>query len=240
MTRGGGAGVVSELDCSFKPICIGLCSCDVFRKGGRVSTPALKERIDRVHQLDLEPIKFKLVKGENGHMWTIEKVDAVEIEYKRFLILNLQNAVTKEVPSIVPTKDVDAFWHAHILDTKKYMVDCDHCFGYYLHHFPYLGMRGEADAELLKSSFQQTLQLYRRQFGSNPPSMNASSECDAEQCSPDHDDHGHSPEHKRPILLRNVRAAECESACSADCGGTCACDDARVPAANAPRLTRSA
>jgi len=67
--------------------------------------------------------------------------------------------------SLVPSKDIDAFWHQHILDTKKYAEDCDMIFGYFLHHFPYFGIRGEDDARSLKEAFADTKKLFLDYFG---------------------------------------------------------------------------
>ena len=51
----------------------------------------MNERIRRIQQLDLEPIKFKLVHGDGEPGWTVVEADRVEVEYKRFLELNLKN-----------------------------------------------------------------------------------------------------------------------------------------------------
>ena len=40
-----------------------------------------------VMQLDLEPIKMKLMHVESGEGWSLEKANAVEKEYRRFLCL---------------------------------------------------------------------------------------------------------------------------------------------------------
>ena len=111
--------------------------------------------------VDLDPIKFKLMDPAEGEGWSREKVDKVEIEYRRFLELCLENAGDV----IVPSKTVDVFWHAHILDTKKYAVDCDRIFGYFLHHFPYLGSRGDADKAVLMSQFEKSNFLLKTRFG---------------------------------------------------------------------------
>lgn len=124
----------------------------------------INERIGRINELDLEPIKFKLVNGDGESGWTVAEADRVEVEYKRFLVLNLKNQITKRVKSIVPTREVDKFWHAHILDTMKYVVDCEFCFGFFLHHFPYLGLRGLEDAEALQDGFRESLEYYRIEF----------------------------------------------------------------------------
>lgn len=112
----------------------------------------------RIDSIDLSPVKFKLVEE---HGWAREKADTMEREYRRFLYLCTSQA---EVP-VVPSEDIDEFWHNHILDTRKYATDCQEVFGRFVHHFPYLGMRGEEDAKLLQRSFEETKGLYERVFG---------------------------------------------------------------------------
>ena len=114
-----------------------------------------------IAELDLDPIKVKLMHGESGEGWSLAKVNAVEVEYKRFLYL------MKKFPNerTAPLVDVDPFWHYHILDTMKYAADCERVFGYFLHHFPYLGMRGEEDEEALQRAGQRMGELYAAAFG---------------------------------------------------------------------------
>jgi hypothetical protein len=114
-----------------------------------------------IAELDLDPIKVKLMHGESGEGWSLAKVNAVEVEYKRFLYL------MKKFPNerTAPLVDVDTFWHYHILDTMKYAADCDRVFGYFLHHFPYLGMRGEEDEEALQRAGERMGELYAAAFG---------------------------------------------------------------------------
>ena len=101
----------------------------------------IRKTQELVGSVYLEPIKFTLVSREEGPGWTVEKTKLIEMWYRRFLTL------VKIYPNqtIVPTKDIDTFWHYHILDTRKYMDDCDKVFGSYFHHFPYFGSRGEED-----------------------------------------------------------------------------------------------
>jgi len=133
----------------------------------RTSREELKERIAL---LDLQPIKVKLMEPEEGEGWTREKVEQVDELYRRFLFLS----VTRDEP-IVPTRDIDKFWHAHILDTRKYADDCERTFGFFLHHFPYFGMRGAADASALQEAFERTKQIYRDEFAA-PSSILAGKE----------------------------------------------------------------
>ncbi len=58
----------------------------------------------------------------------------------------------------------------HILDTRKYAADCETTFGYFLHHFPYLGLRGEEDAQALQAAFLEMQRLTVEEFGEPAPS----------------------------------------------------------------------
>lgn len=114
-------------------------------------------------QLDLDPIKVKLTDTKNGEGWSFEKTEMVAIQYRRFLILIRDNPNA----TIVPTEDIDRFWHHHILDTMKYAEDCDQYFGYFVHHFPYFGLRGADDAKNLAVAFENTKNLYEERFREN-------------------------------------------------------------------------
>jgi hypothetical protein len=130
--------------------------------------------VAKIHALDLAPIKFKLMDAEEGHGWSREYADRIEIEYKRFLILLAKYPEA----SIAPSKEVDKFWHGHILDTLKYAEDCQNVFGYFLHHFPYFGMRGSEDAANLAAAADTMNRLYRQEFG-DAKQAQASSYCGA-------------------------------------------------------------
>ena len=89
--------------------------------------------LSAIAELNLEPIKNKLMDAESGEGWSRAKVDAMDLEYRRFL--HLMHAFPNQPAS--PTKAVDTFWHYHILDTQKYAADCDEIFGCFMHHDPY-------------------------------------------------------------------------------------------------------
>ena len=114
-----------------------------------------------IAELDLEPIKVKLMHEESGEGWSLEHANAIEFEYRRFLIL------MKKFPheQTAPLMDVDIFWHYHILDTMKYAADCEAVFGYFLHHFPYIGLRGEDDVEAHHRVGERMKELYEATFG---------------------------------------------------------------------------
>lgn len=111
--------------------------------------------------LDLDPIKVKLTDPNHGEGWSHEKVEMVATLYRHFLTLIRENPNTP----IVPTEAIDEFWHYHVLDTAKYAEDCDEYFGYFVHHFPYLGLRGDDDVKRLAEAFETTKNLYEKRFG---------------------------------------------------------------------------
>lgn len=117
--------------------------------------------LNMIAALDLDPIKVKLMHKESGEGWSLERANAVEFEYRRFLCL------MKLFPNeqAAPLFDVDIFWHYHILDTMKYAIDCDHIFGYFLHHFPYSGLHVENDEAARYRVGARTQELYETTFG---------------------------------------------------------------------------
>ncbi len=119
------------------------------------------QTLHTIAALDLEPVKVKLMHTESGEGWTLARANAVEFEYRRFLHL------MKKYPheQTAPLVDVDTFWHYHILDTMKYHADCDAVFGHYLHHFPYIGLRGEDDEAAHLRVGQRMKELYEDTFG---------------------------------------------------------------------------
>lgn len=77
--------------------------------------------------------------------------------YKNFLLLQ-----KKYLPMpLVPTREIDEFWHNHILYTRNYFQDCMNIFGHYLHHDP--ASPTETPLNLTKN-FLQTKELYLQEF----------------------------------------------------------------------------
>lgn len=122
----------------------------------RKSKEELRAAID---VLDLGCIKYKLMHPADGEAWTKEKADRVETLYKRFLFM----AVTDPRP-FMPTSEIDDMWHAHILDTAKYVTDCEATFGFFLHHFPYFGLRGDRDVLNMVRLFIENCHRYETEY----------------------------------------------------------------------------
>ncbi len=129
-----------------------------------------------IEQLDFSRIKHKLMNNDEGEPWSFEQCENAEREYKRFLTLIKLNPRKQ----IVPTKQMDKFWHHHILDTQAYQADCMKVFGHFIHHFPYFGIYGEEDRANLNREFKATAELYKHVFGEQ---MNGvSSRCEDHPC----------------------------------------------------------
>lgn len=114
-----------------------------------------------IDRLNLDRVIAKSMDSYSGYGWSADIAFQLANLYRAFLFL------CKTYPNevIVPIKEVDEFWHLHILDTRNYMADCEAIFGYYLHHYPYAGLTGsssrEEDEELFKI---RTLELIEKHF----------------------------------------------------------------------------
>src|SRR6266478_1204058 len=180
----------------------------------QLAARSTEQVVAAIQALDLDPIKFKLMDPEEGQGWSREYVNQMAIEYKRFLTLSVK--YPKE--TIAPSKDVDKFWHGHILDTMKYAEDCQNVFGYFVHHFPYFGMRGEEDAANLAEAGRTTKRLYEQEFGETVPSR-------ASMCG---------------VAVTRDQAAMCAVAVTKDAPSMCAVAIQSKPAMCAVAVTKDA
>lgn len=128
-----------------------------------------------ITDLDLSPILFKIqCEGETLHGEPIDPATA-ERAYRQFLTLRLRYPEKTLVPSAL----IDLVWHYHILDTRKYIGDCDSLFGGYLHHDPYFGV----DDETLganQEAWRETCKLWLLEFGE--PMIGPSHRCSSKDC----------------------------------------------------------
>jgi hypothetical protein len=142
----------------------------------RTTDKTLAQTIAAIEGLDLALIKFKAMRKEDGYGWSPAYADQMELAYKRYLILHAKHPEM----TLAPEQDIDRFWHMHILDTRKYAADCEATFGHFLHHFPYLGLRGEADAQALQDAFAKMQALYFEEFGEAMPAKRDAAWCTIE------------------------------------------------------------
>ena len=126
----------------------------------RYKRGALESALAQVETWDFALTKRKLSEPDYCG-WSTERVNVAERDYKRFL------ALTKAVGQfpIVPSKDLDRFWHEHILDTRRYERDCFALFGAFMHHNPFYGMNGlEEEIEWKSAAFESNL-IWQDAFG---------------------------------------------------------------------------
>lgn len=85
----------------------------------------------KLNKLDLQLVAKKLI-SNNGNAWTAQKTENAISLYKMYLCLHFLFPKIQ----LVPTKDIDEVWHAHILlNTYKYIQDSQELYGYILHHY---------------------------------------------------------------------------------------------------------
>lgn len=139
----------------------------------------------RIASLDLSQVRRKLTEPEpEGKGWS--EVDALRTEkwYRRFLQIILKYPDFRPVPN----RQIDMFWHQHILDTRAYAHDCRTVFGRFVHHYPYFGMNG--DASQRDARFNETNALYRIEFGEDCLSVSIQAEDCEPPCQPEACDGG--------------------------------------------------
>ncbi len=92
--------------------------------------------------------------------WTLsDALHCCDLYKKWLLLIKLHE---NQYETFVPTREIDEFWHNHILHTKNYFTDCYSIFGFYLHHLP---SSPEEDVKTLVNNFQKTKQYYFAAFG---------------------------------------------------------------------------
>jgi len=130
----------------------------------RLTTKPVEQVVAAIQALDLESVKLRAMDAELGEGWSREYADSIEVAYKNYLTMLAKYQDHAE--DILLSKDVDEFWHTHILQTMKYADDCEQVFGNFLHHDPHVGERTVADIERRVALAEKTRQLYQREFGS--------------------------------------------------------------------------
>lgn len=118
---------------------------------------------EAVRSLDFERLKHKFTSSICAEM-SPEEWGAAEPVYRRFLTLKL---IYPGI-SLVPSKQINKIWHAHILDTRAYRQDCEKVFGRFIDHYPYFGIYGKSDYQELQRRLSLTVELYERHFGPYP------------------------------------------------------------------------
>jgi len=130
----------------------------------KLTNRPVEQVIAAIHTLDLESVKIRMMDPELGEGWTREYAEGIEQGYRNYLTMLAKYQDHAE--DILLSKDVDEFWHTHILQTIKYSEDCERVFGTYLHHNPHVGERKPEDLQKRVALAEKTRRLYRQEFGS--------------------------------------------------------------------------
>jgi hypothetical protein len=126
----------------------------------------MDEKWKKIAALNLKSVRQKFA-FKKGWWWRVRSdVEPVEREYRQFLYLIACNPGTTVVPW---SRDLDNFWHEHILDTAKYAADCDAIMGSFIHHNPHLpegtllhGKAFAATRRMYKTAFRESVRKGRR------------------------------------------------------------------------------
>jgi uncharacterized protein DUF1399 len=129
----------------------------------RLTTKPTEEVLAAIQTLNLESVKTRLMDPKLGEGWTRDYADSIEQAYKTFLCMATKHQ--EQAENIMLSKDVDEFWHTHILQTMKYADDCEAVFGTFLHHAPHIGELTEADHATRAALTEKTRKLYESEFG---------------------------------------------------------------------------
>lgn len=130
------------------------------------SQEAVNSVLAKIEQIDLTPHGYKLNK-EYG--WSMDKINHTIPLYQKWLAMQ----VIYEDLSFAPSSLIDEFWHAHILDTKKYYKDCMEICGHMIHHYPYFGLTDHETEKDLEAGFELTKKLFEYHFGINSLGYNS-------------------------------------------------------------------
>ncbi len=113
----------------------------------------------KIDKLDLTSIQKKLIDTKN---WSSERAQKASDEYRKFLKLIAKNPDSPIVPwlTIEGDDDLDQVWHLHILDTQRYVKDCEDIFGKFIHHDPHIAQ----NVSKHNSATKFTKKLYESEF----------------------------------------------------------------------------
>lgn len=112
------------------------------------------------------PHQLSRVKFEYPHLKTFH-LNVIARGLKTFFLAHLHEPHTVHA---MPSKAVDALWHAFILDTTAYHAFCQNAFGSYFHHIPSSRMDERDNNE---AALERIWRFACRQQGLNPMMTNS-------------------------------------------------------------------
>lgn len=116
-----------------------------------------RTRLVQIDSFDYEPVKRKVARDEKV---TLDLDQGIE-NLKRYYAVALLDPLNLHAVS----KEVDPFWHSHILFTSEYQNFCQSIFGEFVHHQP-LDPEDKPQVAFVTSLYEYTLQVYKDIFTS--------------------------------------------------------------------------
>jgi len=91
--------------------------------------------------------------------WSSEAREAAHLRYRKWLGLIRRHPRVR----MAPTRDIDLFWHLHMLAPVAYVGDCTRLFGYVLDHDGGFG-KGDGELPVLQHVFDQTAACWEAEY----------------------------------------------------------------------------
>lgn len=125
---------------------------------------SLSLRLAVAQKWDFTAVRQRLV---DNAIVSAERLAFVQQEYVRFFCCA---TLTNVAFSSVVSREVDAFWHEHILHTKNYNEFCDFVCGHFFHHTP---VSNSASMGCNHAESFSWCKIYEAAFGRLPYSDNS-------------------------------------------------------------------
>ena len=119
----------------------------------------LKQKLD---ERDFSRVRSRL---KRDHNYNDDYIARMEEEYKKFIALCASSRTT----GLGIARELDEFWHAHLMFTKDYESMCDQVKGSFIHHNP--ADEEESDGSRKQKvlvGYTKTYELYVNSFGDPP------------------------------------------------------------------------
>lgn len=92
--------------------------------------------------------------------WSREKRELEARRYEKFLLLAAKNRGRRATP----TREIDEFWHLHMLHPQAYHDDCMRLFGCIFDHDGGFGT-GPGELPILKAAFRKFADRWEKEYG---------------------------------------------------------------------------
>jgi hypothetical protein len=126
-------------------------------------TYKIETKCPAINSLNLQPMIDRISDPDDeltySSGWPRDVAETIAEQYKAFLWI----AKLHPDKILIPFREVDEFWHQHILHTEQYVSDCQAIFGKYRHHRPHK-QKTEDDRLFYEKHSQETLEILMKEF----------------------------------------------------------------------------